>query len=109
MARVTKVQTYAIRWLNHENKKSEDIASELKLTINQVNSVLEKFQTSNTENNPVKTAQEPVSKVQKMLSKKINGNKTVTIMSQEASIAIQETPPKPNKRPSQESYIHKPN
>ena len=41
MARISKAQTYAIRWLDHEQQKPEDIAAELKVSVKQVQGVLE--------------------------------------------------------------------
>lgn len=107
MARITKLQRYAIRWLNHENRSAEDIASELNMTVKQVNSEIEKHSSTNAVNE-VKTAQQPASKIKKMLSKTVAGDQKVTIMSQEASLAIQDHPQK-NKKHERENYIYRPN
>ena len=42
MGRITKAQSYAIRWLDSESMSPENIASELNLTVKQVGSILEK-------------------------------------------------------------------
>ena len=106
MARISKAQTYAIRWLDHEQQKPEDIAAELKVSVKQVQGVLEKYARSE---GSVETKQEPVSGVRKMMSSKTNSNKGVTVMTSEASMAIQE---QNNNQPSKKdtsSYIYSPN
>jgi hypothetical protein len=110
MARINKSQTYAVRWLNSEGKNAEDIATELKLTVNQVNSVLEKNGTSEAKAE-IKTAQQPATRIQKMLSSKTSGNKNVTVMTSEASVSIQDSTAKNknSKKRSQDKYIYKPN
>lgn len=109
MARINKSQTYAVRWLHSEGKNAEDIATELKLTVNQVKSVLEKHGASDAKAE-VKTAQQPATRVKKMLSSETSGNKGVTVMTSEASIAIQDSTPKnENVKRNQDKYIYKPN
>lgn len=106
MARVSKAQTYAVRWLDYENKSADDIAAELKLSVKQVNTILEKYGRSE---GAVETKQEPVSGVRKMLSSQTAGNKGVTVMTSEASMTIQE---QNNSQPSKKdtsSYIYSPN
>ena len=49
MSKVTKVQTYAVCWLNTLNKSSIDIADELNLTEKQVLNILEKNTSPQTE------------------------------------------------------------
>ena len=107
MSRITKTQTYAIRWLNHEQKNAEDIASELKLSIKQVQSILEKYGESHGD---IKTKQSPVSAVKKMMSSKTSKSQGVTVMTGDASMAIQESNTKSSNRATdRSSYIHSPN
>ena len=106
MARVSKAQTYAVRWLDHENKNTEDIASELNLSVKQVTNILEKYGKSE---GSVETKQEPVSGVRSMMNSKTNSNKGVTVMTQEASMAIQESTQKKPPSTDRSSYIYSPN
>ena len=106
MARVSKAQTYAVRWLNYEQKNAQDIAAELKLSIKQVEAILEKYGTSNGE---VKTKQAPVSAVKKMLSSETSRKQGVTVMTGEASLAIQDSNTKTPQPTDRSSYIHNPN
>lgn len=106
MSRISKSNTYAIRWLDYTQKSPEDIASELKLNVQQVKDVLEKYGRSDGN---VPTTQQPVSRVRKMLSSTSNKNHPITVMTSEASIAIQDSQ---NNKPStkdQQSYIYRPN
>jgi len=106
MARVSKAQTYAVRWLNHENKDVDDIASELKLSVKQVTNILEKYGSSE---GSVDTKQEPVSGVRKMLSSQTSASKGVTVMTSEASMAIQEENNQTPSKKDTSSYIYSPN
>lgn len=104
MARISKAQTYAIRWLNQEQKTVENIATELKLTTKQVESVIEKYGPTNSKDKIV-TAQKPA--VQKMLSAKTANNASVTIMTGEASMNIQSQKNKSSR--VTDDCIHRPN
>jgi len=106
MARISKAQTYAVRWLNHQQKSPKDIASELKLSIKQVEGILEKYGASD---GTVKTKQAPVSAVKKMMSSKTSRSQGVTVMTGDASMAIQESNTKSPNRTDRSSYIHSPN
>lgn len=104
MARISKAQTYAIRWLNHEEKTIENIATELKLTTKQVESVIEKYGSTNSKDK-ISTAQKPA--VQKMLSSKTANNASVTVMTGEASMSIQSHKHKSSR--VTDDCIHRPN
>lgn len=88
MARISKANTYAINWLAQQNKSKEEIAQELKVSVDQVSKVLEQFNAVNKDGPSVKTAQEPTSSRSKNLminttmGKKTN---TVSIMTKDAS------------------------
>jgi hypothetical protein len=106
MSRISKSNTYAIRWLDYTQKSPDDIAAELKLNVQQVKDVLEKYGRSDG-NVPI--TQQPVSRVRKMLSSTSNKNHPITVMTSEASIAIEASK---NNKPStkdQQSYIYRPN
>lgn len=117
MAKLTKNNTYAINWLNHLGKDIDDIALELKLTKDQVVSVLEKHQPTRAsdDNNPIKTASESTAK--QIVSKNLMINQTsakksnnVMIMTKEASIINDDL--KKNMRsskPTLSKHIFKPN
>ena len=105
MGRISKAQNYAIRWLSQsEGKDSSHIATELNLTVKQVNSVLEKSQSSQKESK-IATAQQPA--IQKIMSGKTQNNTSVTMMSEQASMQIQERKSK-SSRPTSDC-IHRPN
>ncbi len=106
MGRITKAQSYAIRWLNNEDMSQENIASELNLTVKQVGSILEKNTSSKGE---VKTKTEKVSAAKKLMINQTGGGKSgVTVMTGEASQAIEESTKSQSIR-NPESYIYKPN
>lgn len=87
MARISKANTYAINWLAQQNKSKEEIAEELKLSVDQVSKVLEKFNVTNQDGASVKTAQEPVSRSKGLMINTTMGKKTntVSIMTKDAS------------------------
>ena len=105
MARLNKIQTYAIRWLHYEQKTPEDIASELKLNIKQVEETLEKYGRAD---GSVPTNQQPVSRIRNMMSSSTNNNNKVTVMTGEASIAIQNVNNNVSSK-NQQSYIYRHN
>lgn len=82
MARLNKVSTYAILWLNSIGKTNEEICSEVKVTEKQINNVLKKSDIS--ADNAIKTKTEKVkgeaefSKM--MINSTQNKNKGVSIM-----------------------------
>lgn len=89
MARLSKTEIYAIRWLNSQGKNIIQIADELKLTEKQVQNTVEKNHVSNKETT-IKNATEKANKkntvtdliITKTSNKKIN---SVAIMTKEAS------------------------
>ena len=91
MSKITKVQKYAICWLNSINKTSLDIADELSLTEKQVLSVLEKTAPTKTQETiEISATSAPVAA--KVSSKDLMINQTfgkktnsVSIMTKEAS------------------------
>jgi hypothetical protein len=88
MARISKVQTYAVNWLSQEGKTPDEISEELKLTSDQVKKILEKNNKVNKDGSSIKTTQEPVvSKSKNMMINTTMGkqSKTVSIMTREAS------------------------
>jgi hypothetical protein len=88
MARISKVQTYAVKWLSQEGKTPDEISEELKLSSDQVKKILEKNNSVNKDGSSIKTTQEPaVSKSKNMMINTTMGkqSKTVSIMTREAS------------------------
>lgn len=85
MARLSKVQTYAIQWLHSQNTPPDKIAGELDLNLDQVNKALEKCSSIQAEKT-LNVAQKPVSTNTNMINetsaKKI---KNVSIMTEGAS------------------------
>jgi orotate phosphoribosyltransferase-like protein len=86
MAKISKANIYAIRWLNSQGQSSEQISKELNITHKQVTSILEKTATSGDDVNiPIKTSktgQYPNLMINKTSVKQ---NKSVSIMTKEAS------------------------
>jgi|LakMenEpi03Aug12_release.lakeMendotaPanAssembly.Ray.scaffolds.fasta_scaffold518062_3 hypothetical protein len=88
MARISKTNIYAVNWLAQQNKTPEEIAEELKLSVDQVSKILEKHNMTNTTGSNIKTAQEPgVSKSKNLMINTTMGKqtKTVSIMTKDAS------------------------
>ena len=90
MAKVTKIQNYAILWLNHQGVETIKIADELKLTEKQVLSVLEKgIDPKVSEESTIKTVKSSVAKSKSkdlmITQTSAKGTKNVAIMTQEAS------------------------
>lgn len=83
MARISKTQIYAIRWLNSQKKTAEEISEELNISVKQVKKLLEESfehkQSSGIEN--------ASSLAKSMIVNKTNGKQTnnVTILTKEAS------------------------
>jgi hypothetical protein len=86
MSRINKTLSYAISWLNSQNKSPIEIADELKITEKQVLAALEKVSTSTTENN-LKTAKSSASRSKDLMITETAGKKTnnVAIMTGAAS------------------------
>lgn len=87
MARISKANTYAINWLAQQNKNKEEIAQELKLSVDQVAKVLEQFNSVNKDGASTKTTQEPASRSKSLMINTTMGKKTntVSIMTKDAS------------------------
>lgn len=89
MARLTKAETYAIKWLSSQGKNVDQIAEELKLTEQQVKRTIEKSHASSKTKNNVKTATEKAnnSKAKDLIITKTAGKNinSVAIMTKEAS------------------------
>jgi hypothetical protein len=111
MSRLSKTQIYAIKWLDYQNFAAIKIADELKLTLKQVSTVLEK-QSKTGEENKIETKSSPVSSnkpknfmVNQTAVKKTN---SVSIMTKEASAIHDELQKKAEqssvKRPNNDIY-----
>jgi hypothetical protein len=90
MAKITKIQNYAILWLNYQGIESIKIADELKLTEKQVLSVLEKgIDSKVSKDSTIKTVKSSVNKSRSkdlmITQTSAKGTKNVAIMTQEAS------------------------
>jgi predicted transcriptional regulator len=92
MAKLSKVNTYAIQWLNSQGKNIEEIATDLSLTEKQVSSVVEKTTKSGAESSNIKTAKSPSSSANSrsmnLMIRETAGKKSnsVSIMTGEASM-----------------------
>lgn len=99
MARLNKIQIYAIRWLNYQELSNEKIAHELDINIEQVTKTLEKYSKTSVKKT-VPTKKSPVNIINTTAGKGING---VSIMTKEGS----ETGDNVKKTKSIQSSIHK--
>lgn len=82
MSRITKVQKYAVCWLNHSGKSVEEISKELDIKPSQINTII----SANSQPEQKTTAPQPAQTKDLMIThtsgKKIN---SVAIMTKEAS------------------------
>lgn len=90
MSKITKIQQYAVLWLNHQGVEAIKIADELKITEKQVLTVLEKgIDDKISKNNTVKTVKSSAGKSKSkdlmITQTSAKGTKNVAIMTQEAS------------------------
>ena len=104
--RKNKNQEYAILWLASQNKKPAEIADELNIGIEKVEAAIR----VNSEPKPAKQKKSSKSR-DLMISRTSNkGNKSVAIMTEQASMLNDELKKKQRSRPKDtQSYIHKPN
>jgi hypothetical protein len=112
MARMGKVQEYAVRWLNSQGSNNEQIAEELKLTEKQVARVLEKTNEVNKENS-IKTNTSPVTKItsKELMIRHTSAkkNNSVAIMTKEASEMNDQSKKNNQSHPSFQKNIFRPN
>ena len=112
MSRLNKTQVYAIKWLDYQNFAAIKIADELKLTLKQVTTVLEK-QSKTGEENKIETKSSPVSSSNKPKNFMVNQTavkktNSVSIITKEASAIHDELQKKADqlsvKRPNNDIY-----
>jgi hypothetical protein len=111
MPRLNKTQTYAIQWLNSQNKQPIEIADELKLPEKQVLTVLEKTTQTTNQEPAVKTTKSPAgNRSQNLMIRHTAGKKTnnVSIMTGEASALHDELKNKTGFNPNTEKAIFRP-
>lgn len=104
--RRNKKQEYAILWLHSQNTKPAEIADELNIPIDKVESAIR----INSE--PVQTKKKKSSKTRDLMINKTSnkGTKSVAIMTGEASALNDELKKKQQARiKDTQDYIHKPN
>lgn len=106
-----QVQEYAILWLHSQNKKSGDIADELNIGIEKVESVIrvhsEPIQSTNSGSAAKKSSKSKSLMITETSSKK---NKSVAIMTPEASALNDELKKKFNRNGNaNQDFIFRPN
>jgi hypothetical protein len=100
MSRITKIQKYAVLWLDSQAKNAQEISDELNLTIKQINSVL----VSKQPESAIQTKSKPMGKTssRNLIMKETNNKQKVAIMSKEFSMINDElkktTKPKKKKQ-----------
>lgn len=83
MARISKTQIYAVRWLHNQNKTVEEISEELNISSKQVKKLLEE----SFEHKQTPGIENASSLAKSMIVNKTSGkqNNNVTILTREAS------------------------
>lgn len=114
MARLSKIDTYAILWLNHQKISPEDIAKELSFTIKQVNGVIEKNFKTLQGDSKIKTVSESATKNSKSKNLMITNTRdkktnNVAIMTREASTLNDELTKNFTSKRFNENTIFRPN
>ena len=88
MAKITKIQQYAVLWLSSQSVDSQTIAAETNLSIKQVGNIINKFKIDNSQNE-INTTSGPAkarSKTQQlMITESVGKRQNVAIMTKEAS------------------------
>lgn len=88
MAKITKLQRYAVLWLSSQLVENQTIATETNLTVKQVSTILNKFKIENPQNQ-INTTSGPAkakSKTQQlMITESVGKRQNVAIMTKEAS------------------------
>lgn len=108
MAKISKIQTYAVLWLNYNSWSVEKIAEELNLTEKQITNVIEPKKDSS-----LKTKSEPVGSSRSknmMIRETANKKSHVAIMTKESSMINDEA--KKNQtitKPEETPGIYRPN
>lgn len=86
MKRLTKTQQYAILYMLDNGKTKEDIVHELKISLESLVRFIEKNQKVTTQENTIKTTSSKITSKDLMISQtSVKGNKSVSIMTKEAS------------------------
>jgi predicted transcriptional regulator len=114
MARTSKAQQYAVRWLNSQQMAVDKIAEELSITEKQVQSILDKntVTVETKEADSINTVQQPVgSRSQKLMIRETAGKKinNVAIMTGEASMLNDTMKNKDSQQRNTDNYIFRPN
>jgi NCAIR mutase (PurE)-related protein len=89
MAKITKLQRYAVLWLSSQLVENQTIATETDLTVKQVSTILNKFKIENPQNK-INTTSGPAAKAksktqQLMITESVGKRQNVAIMTKEAS------------------------
>jgi len=104
MARLSKVNKYAILWLKSQNKSNEDIQKELDVTVKQIESVEPAQTESQSENSNTRKTSKDF-----MIHETANRVNSVAIMTKEASSMNDDFKKtnKPNNTNRNQNNIHK--
>ncbi len=109
MAKLNKIQKYAILWLNHSSWSTEKIAEELDIPEKQVQTAISSVDNTNK----VKTKSEPVGNSQSknmMIRETANKKSHVSIMTKESSMINDEAKKKRTSTVKQDTPgIYRPN
>jgi transposase len=88
MAKITKIQQYAVLWLSSQSLDNQAIATETNISIKQVDNIINKFTVDNSKsqiNTTSGPAKVPSKTKQLMITESVGGRQNVAIMTKEAS------------------------
>jgi hypothetical protein len=88
MAKITKIQQYAVLWLSSQSLENQAIATETNLSVKQVDNIVNKFTVDNSKSQ-INTTSGPAKATSKtkqlMITESVGGRQNVAIMTKEAS------------------------
>jgi transposase len=88
MAKITKIQQYAVLWLSSQSLDNQAIATETNISVKQVDNIINKFTVDNSKsqiNTTSGPAKSPSKTKQLMITESVGGRQNVAIMTKEAS------------------------
>ena len=88
MAKITKIQQYAVLWLSSQSLDNQAVATETNLSVKQVDNIINKFTVDNSKSQ-INTTSGPAKATSKtkqlMITESVGGRQNVAIMTKEAS------------------------
>lgn len=107
MAKINKIQEYAVLWLNSQNLSIEGIIAETGLSKRQINNILKKQQSSDTV--PIKSPSSNINTKNLMIMDSGAKKFRVAIMTKDASMANDSIVKNLPNNTNQTNFIYRPN